>query len=243
MPSGKMQEGIRRHGAYRDHSCWQHAARMRIGRDEAQENSTVACGARYLFVASWLRVNPTSPLFPFQPTRNPIVTTPRMRELRVALTSRQVLAPSTKNTDRSGDRPCRGNESSRPRGSARRQFRPRIRGGNRRTKAKSPRNNPDCCGTNSVPSPSSKTGSRIGRWVHPGASRGRRSGPGFCFRLPQPPIPVAPAQAGAQPHSHQPARGAMMRCWLDPGLPKGQFILSACLGRQSKGRGDGLFLI
>ena len=224
MPSGKMQEGIRRHGAYRDHSCWQHAARMRIGRDEAQENSTVACGARYLFVPSWLRVNPTSPLFPFQPTRNSIVTTPRMRELRVALTSRQVLAPSTKNTDRSGDRPCRGNESSRPRGSARRQFRPRIRGGNRRTKAKSPRNNPDCCGTNSVPSPSNETGSRIGRWVHPGASRGRRSGPGFS-NTPSIKEPVTPAKAGVQPSSRQPTRGAVMHPWLGPGLRRGDGVL------------------
>ena len=190
MPAGKMQEGIRRHGAYRDHLCRQHAARMRIGRDEAQENSTVVCGARYLFVPSWLRVNPTSPLFPFQPTRNPIVTTPRMRELRVALTSRQVLAPSTKNTDRSGDRPCRGNESSRPRGSARRYFRPRIRGGNRRTKAKSPRNNPDCCGTYSVPNPSS----RQVRRAKPAGSIPERRGvvaPGrdFAFVSPNHPFP------------------------------------------------------
>ena len=33
-----------------------------------------------------------------------------------------------------------------------------------------------------------------------------------------------------------------MRGWIGPGLPFGQFILSACLGRQSKGRGDGFVL-
>ena len=34
----------------------------------------------------------------------------------------------------------------------------------------------------------------------------------------------------------------MRRGWLGPGLPFGQFILSACLGRQSKGRGDAILL-
>ena len=49
------------------------------------------------------------------------------------------------------------------------------------------------------------------------------------------PFTVAPAKAGAQPTSPP---CAMRK--LDPGLAFGQFILSACLGRQSKGRGDDL---
>ena len=35
----------------------------------------------------------------------------------------------------------------------------------------------------------------------------------------------------------------MRRGWLGPGLALGQFILSACLGRQSKGRGDVVVLL
>ena len=34
----------------------------------------------------------------------------------------------------------------------------------------------------------------------------------------------------------------MRHGWFGPGLPFGQFILSACLGRQSKGPGDGVLL-